>query len=75
MDSLKLQLEEKKIKDNIAKIVTDDLDPLKQGVMVVIDLLPENSSWYKLPFVVAEIDSDLSYLNTTLAETEFSVQA
>ena len=37
-------------------------------------MLPDNNQNYKLPFLVAEIDYDISALDTTSPEVEFQVQ-
>jgi len=50
------------------------LEKLAQGQFVCIGLLPDNNQNYKLPFLVAEIDHDISALDTTSPEVEFQVQ-
>ena len=50
------------------------MDSLKQGDMVVVNMVPEHSEWYNLPFVIAEIEKDISHLDTTNADCEFEVQ-
>lgn len=57
-----------------ATIPDDKLDALHQGDILVVDLQPTNSSWYTLPYVLAEIDRDVSTIDTTNASSEFSVQ-
>ena len=41
------------------------LDELKQGNYLVVDLVSTNAINYTLPFIIAQIDVDVSSLNTT----------
>ena len=50
------------------------VDPLKQGEIVVVNLVPQESPWYTLPFVIAEIEKDISDLDTTDPDCQFEVQ-
>jgi hypothetical protein len=50
------------------------MDVLEQGMFVVVKLKPCNADWYPWPFVIAEIDRDVSNIDTTNASTEFQIQ-
>ena len=50
------------------------LDKIVKGDALVVTLLPENNNSYKLPFVLAQVDSDISNLDTTNKNTSFQVQ-
>jgi hypothetical protein len=49
-------------------------DKLFKGNFVVANLVPENSNWYPWQFVIAEIITDVSTLDTEQPETQFQVQ-
>ena len=48
------------------------LDKIVKGDALVVTLLPENNNSYKLPFVLAQVDSDISNLDTTNKKYQFS---
>lgn len=50
------------------------MEKLKQGMFVVVDMVPENSVWYTWKFLVAELAFDLAGLDTTSADTSIKVQ-
>ena len=50
------------------------LEQLKQGQFVVLNIQPENNADYGLKFLIAEIDSDISHLDTTIPQTPLVVQ-
>jgi hypothetical protein len=70
--NFKASCRKRKVRDLEASI--ERVDPLKQGEIVVVNLVPEKSSWYTLPFVIAEIEKDISHLNTTDPDCQFEVQ-
>ena len=41
------------------------LDKIEKEDTLVVNLLPENNNNYKLPFVLAHVDCDISSLDTT----------
>lgn len=49
-------------------------DRLFKGNFVVANLVPANSNWYPWQFVIAEIITDVSTLDTQQPETQFQVQ-
>jgi hypothetical protein len=53
---------------------TNSLDELRNGDILIIDFLPTNNDRYKLPFMVAEVDSDLTGIDTTNPDAEIPVQ-
>ena len=55
------------------------MDKLNQGMFIIVNLKPLDNNdqelqWYPWEFVVAEIDSDISALDTTNENTAFEVQ-
>ena len=50
------------------------LEQLKQGQFVVLNIQPENNADYGLKFLIAEIDLDISHLDTTIPQTPLVVQ-
>ena len=50
------------------------LDKIEKEDTLVVNLLPENNNNYKLPFVLAHVDCDISSLDTTNKKTVFRVQ-
>ena len=67
-------------RDNAKKQQTQEgldstqLDKLEKGDTLLLNLLPENNDKYKLPFVLAHVDSNISNLDTTDKNTIFPVQ-
>lgn len=53
---------------------TTTLDALHKGDVLLIDFLPTNNPAYKLPFMIAEIEQDVSVIDTTTTDTEIPVQ-
>jgi hypothetical protein len=49
-------------------------EKLFKGNFVVVNLTPSNSDWYTWPYVIAQITSDVSTLDTESPETVFQVQ-
>ena len=75
MTSTHQQTKERKEKYLTAPFLPEQsLEKLAQGQFVCIGLLPDNNENYKLPFLVAEIDHDISALDNNLPEVEFQVQ-
>ena len=61
-------------------LAANRLDELKQGFFVVVNVKPMDKDgndlqWYPWQYVIAEIDTDISQLDTTQEKTEFQVQA
>jgi hypothetical protein len=57
-------------------IAASRFDELKQGFFMVVNLKPtdidgNDLQWYPCQYVIAEIDVDVSQLDTTLEKTEF----
>ena len=57
-----------------SQLPDDQLEELKQGDFVIVQLTPEHSPWYTHPFVIGEIHKDISWVDTTKADSKFSVQ-
>ena len=60
-------------------LAANRLDELKQGFFVVVNVKPMDKDgndlqWYPWQYVIAEIDTDVSQLDTTQEKTEFQVQ-
>lgn len=50
------------------------LEVLYQGMFLLVNLKPVNAEWYPWSHVIAEIDYDISHLDTTIETTELEVQ-
>jgi hypothetical protein len=64
----------RKRKEREIEATIERVDPLKQGDFIVLNLVPDMSPWYTLPFVFAEIEKDISHLDTTDPDCRFEVQ-
>ena len=62
------------IYNNNTNFPTTKLEKLHQGDILVLELKPENAEWYSLPYVLAEIEKDVSHIDTTDPDAEFQVQ-
>ena len=50
------------------------LEKIEKGDVLVLNLLPQNNDNYKLPFVLANVDSDIANIDTTDKNAKFRVQ-
>lgn len=69
-----MQSSQRKRKYKVLEGLEEGMDALKQGDFLVVDLVPDHSPWYTLPFLLAEIDADISDRDSTSPDCEFSVQ-
>jgi hypothetical protein len=69
-----MQPTQRKRKCKVLEGLEERMDALKQGDFLVVDLVPDHSPWYTLPFLLAEIDADISDRDSTSPDCEFSVQ-
>jgi hypothetical protein len=51
-----------------------ELEKIERGNILLVNILPKNNNQYVLPFVIAQVDGNLSGLDTTHKDTSFQIQ-